>query len=129
RRRLAGIGAWRLEDQAALGPVHDPADIQDPAGRRLAAEALEPIEHEGLYVPALPDRSQGVHTSPMTAPNPPRSANFIEQIPDGDERLRLVCAECGFIRYDNPKIVVGSVVCHEDRVLLCRRRIDPRAGF
>jgi ADP-ribose pyrophosphatase YjhB (NUDIX family) len=51
------------------------------------------------------------------------------RIPEGDERDRLVCNDCGFILYENPKIVVGSVVTHEGRYLLCRRAIEPRHGF
>ena len=47
------------------------------------------------------------------------------KIPEGDERERLVCSDCGFIHYDNPKIVVGSVAVWEDRVLMCRRAIAP----
>jgi ADP-ribose pyrophosphatase YjhB (NUDIX family) len=54
---------------------------------------------------------------------------FVQKIPEGDTRLRLVCDTCGFVSYENPKIVVGSVVSHADRVLLCRRAIDPRSGF
>jgi ADP-ribose pyrophosphatase YjhB (NUDIX family) len=50
-------------------------------------------------------------------------------IPEGDNRERLVCPDCGFINYENPKIVVGSVVLWQDRVLLCRRAINPRRGF
>jgi ADP-ribose pyrophosphatase YjhB (NUDIX family) len=42
---------------------------------------------------------------------------------------RYVCGDCGHIYYTNPKIVVGSVVAHEGRVLLCRRAIEPRKGF
>ena len=57
-----------------------------------------------------------------------RSA-FIQKIPEGDTRPRLVCDTCGFVRYENPKIVVGSVVAHDGRVLLCRRAINPRSGF
>jgi ADP-ribose pyrophosphatase YjhB (NUDIX family) len=53
----------------------------------------------------------------------------VRRIPEGDNRERLVCPDCGFISYENPKIVVGSVVVHEDRVLLCRRAIDPRRGY
>lgn len=55
--------------------------------------------------------------------------DFITQIPDGDNRERLVCATCGHIAYENPKIVVGSVVADGDRVLLCRRAIEPRKGY
>ncbi len=42
---------------------------------------------------------------------------------------RFVCGQCGHIAYSNPKIVVGSVVAHEGRILLCRRAIDPRKGL
>jgi ADP-ribose pyrophosphatase YjhB (NUDIX family) len=54
---------------------------------------------------------------------------FTRRVPDGDDRERRVCGTCGFIDYENPKIVVGSVVRVEDRVLLCRRAIEPRHGF
>ena len=50
-------------------------------------------------------------------------------VPPGDNRERLVCGDCGYILYDNPKIVVGSVVRHGARYLLCRRAIEPRLGY
>ena len=50
-------------------------------------------------------------------------------VPPGDNRERLVCGDCGYIVYDNPKIVVGSVVRHRGRYLLCRRAIEPRLGY
>ncbi len=53
----------------------------------------------------------------------------VEQVPEGDDRPRLVCPDCGFIRYDNPKVVVGAVVTEGDRFLLCRRAIAPRRGY
>ncbi|MES1152177.1 MAG: NUDIX hydrolase [Dongia sp.] len=55
--------------------------------------------------------------------------NFRRIVPEGEDRARLVCETCGFINYENPKIVVGSVVHDGDRILLCRRAIDPRKGF
>lgn len=55
--------------------------------------------------------------------------HFVRQTPDGDDRERSVCSLCGFVDYQNPKIVVGSVAAFEDRVLLCRRAIEPRRGF
>jgi ADP-ribose pyrophosphatase YjhB (NUDIX family) len=57
----------------------------------------------------------------------PRS--FSERIPDGDEISRSVCDHCNHVVYDNPKIVVGSVVLHDNKVLLCRRAIEPRKGY
>ena len=55
--------------------------------------------------------------------------SFTKTTPDGDDRDRLICDHCGEIRYENPKIVVGSVVIRENRILLCRRAIEPRKGF
>ena len=54
---------------------------------------------------------------------------FVEAVPEGDTQPRLVCADCGFIRYDNPKVVVGAVCIWQDKVLLCRRAIAPRIGY
>jgi ADP-ribose pyrophosphatase YjhB (NUDIX family) len=49
--------------------------------------------------------------------------------PAGDTLARHVCSACGEIHYRNPKVVVGAVCSWQDRVLLCRRAIEPRAGF
>jgi ADP-ribose pyrophosphatase YjhB (NUDIX family) len=49
--------------------------------------------------------------------------------PEGDTLERHVCTGCGEIHYLNPKIVVGAVCRWQDRVLLCRRAIEPRAGW
>ncbi|MEM6533833.1 MAG: NUDIX hydrolase [Myxococcota bacterium] len=51
------------------------------------------------------------------------------RIPNGDDRERLVCDECGFVNYVNPKIVVGVVATLGERILMCRRAIEPRRGF
>lgn len=55
--------------------------------------------------------------------------NFKKRIPAGDNRERLVCDNCKFVLYQNPKIVAGSVVTWEDKILLARRAIEPRLGF
>jgi ADP-ribose pyrophosphatase YjhB (NUDIX family) len=54
---------------------------------------------------------------------------FVRQIPQGDTRERLVCPTCGYIKYENPNLVVGAVVVEAGCVLLCRRAIEPRRGF
>jgi ADP-ribose pyrophosphatase YjhB (NUDIX family) len=53
----------------------------------------------------------------------------VRGVPEGDNRERTICADCGYILYDNPKIVVGSVARLGEQVLLCRRSIEPRYGF
>jgi len=53
----------------------------------------------------------------------------VETVPDGDSQARLVCPDCGYIAYDNPKIVVGAICVWDERVLLCRRAIEPARGL
>jgi len=47
---------------------------------------------------------------------------------DGDTRERAVCPACNTVHYQNPLNVVGTVPYWEDRVLLCKRNIEPRWG-
>lgn len=60
----------------------------------------------------------------------PTKGPRIRIIPPGEDRERLVCPECNYIAYENPKIVVGAVVTDAaGRILLCRRAIEPRRGY
>jgi ADP-ribose pyrophosphatase YjhB (NUDIX family) len=60
---------------------------------------------------------------------PAIGVHFQKKTPEGDDKERDVCGHCGFIDYKNPKIVVGAVLVHQGRVLLCRRAIEPRRGY
>jgi ADP-ribose pyrophosphatase YjhB (NUDIX family) len=51
------------------------------------------------------------------------------RVPPGDSLPRHVCDACGTIHYQNPKMVVGCIPEWEDRILLCRRAIEPRRGL
>ncbi len=51
------------------------------------------------------------------------------RVPDGDDRRRYVCRACGTVHYSNPKMVVGTIPVFEDRILLCKRAIEPRCGL
>jgi ADP-ribose pyrophosphatase YjhB (NUDIX family) len=52
------------------------------------------------------------------------------KVPQGDERERHVCSNltCGYVAYQNPKVVVGAICTYSDRVLLCKRAIEPCKG-
>ena len=53
----------------------------------------------------------------------------VQRVPPGDNRERFVCEGCGTIHYQNPKIVTGCLPIYQDRVLLCKRAIQPRSGL
>ena len=50
-------------------------------------------------------------------------------VPPGDHLPRFVCAACNTIHYQNPKLVAGCVAEWQGKILLCKRAIEPRAGF
>ena len=56
-------------------------------------------------------------------------SKVIPQIPKGDNRERDVCSNCGQIFYVSPKIVVVCIPQWQDKILLCRRAIEPRKGY
>ena len=51
------------------------------------------------------------------------------RIPPDDNRERAVCPACSTVHYVNPVNVVGTLPVLGDRVLLCKRNIEPRKGF
>lgn len=51
-------------------------------------------------------------------------------IPEGDSKRRMVCIDCGFIHYLNPRPVAGTIPVRGDgSILLLRRAIEPRIGY
>jgi ADP-ribose pyrophosphatase YjhB (NUDIX family) len=51
------------------------------------------------------------------------------RVPEGDTLPRYLCEACGAIHYLNPRLVIGTLPEWEDRILLCRRAIEPRRGY
>ena len=56
-------------------------------------------------------------------------ARVAYRVPPGDSLPRHVCDACGTIHYQNPKLIVGCVAEWQERILLCRRAIEPRHGL
>lgn len=50
-------------------------------------------------------------------------------MPADDNRERATCTTCATVHYENPLNVVGTLPIWHDKVLLCRRNIEPRHGF
>ncbi|XP_047327412.1 nudix hydrolase 23, chloroplastic [Impatiens glandulifera] len=51
------------------------------------------------------------------------------EIPDGEEKTRAICTLCGYITYENPKMVVGCLIEQDNQILLCKRNIQPSHGL
>ena len=51
------------------------------------------------------------------------------KVPVGDHLPRFVCVSCATIHYENPRIIAGCIPEWEGKILLCRRAIEPRAGY
>lgn len=56
------------------------------------------------------------------------TAVVYRQPDDGDTKNRAVCPACNTVHYENPLNVVGTVPVWGDKVLLCKRNIEPRKG-
>jgi ADP-ribose pyrophosphatase YjhB (NUDIX family) len=57
------------------------------------------------------------------------SGDLVVRVPPGDHIPRYMCAGCGTVHYQNPKVVVGCLPEWDGRVLLCKRAIEPRHGL
>ena len=51
------------------------------------------------------------------------------KIPPGDNLERYVCDSCGMIHYQNPNNVAGAILVWQNKVLMCKRAIEPRYGL
>jgi ADP-ribose pyrophosphatase YjhB (NUDIX family) len=56
-------------------------------------------------------------------------AQVTHRVPEGDCLERAVCDACGIVHYQNPKIVVGCLPVLGERILICKRAIEPRYGL
>jgi hypothetical protein len=49
-------------------------------------------------------------------------------IPAGENYQRYVCDNCDTIHYNNPRIIVGCLPVYEDKIVICKRAIEPCLG-
>lgn len=62
-----------------------------------------------------------------------KDISFAKKVPHDDSFERDVCTHCGLINYQNPKIIGGVVATlvqeGREKILMCKRAIEPRKGF
>lgn len=57
------------------------------------------------------------------------SNKIVFKIPEKDTFQRFVCENCGTIHYENPRIIVGCLPIYNDKIMLCKRAIQPQLGL
>jgi len=57
----------------------------------------------------------------------PKCGGTLAVQPRGD-RERPICQDCGFVYYLNPTVGAGTLVEEDGRIVLVKRRVDPRSG-
>ncbi|KAL4859456.1 Nudix hydrolase 23 [Chlorella vulgaris] len=105
------------------------------AGSR-SQQSLQPMTRSAAAAAAAAagDSDGGVVPLP---PKPRQTFSFCRMcggpielaMPEGDTLWRHVCQKCSFVDYQNPRLVVGVIVLHDGKVLLCRRGIEPQRGL
>ncbi|XP_073276693.1 nudix hydrolase 23, chloroplastic isoform X1 [Primulina huaijiensis] len=101
-------------------------------GRNFRAFQMSHIRSE-----ASPDGVSSSASLVLQSTGSNRKINFCQscggptkhEIPDGEEKMRAICTLCGKIAYENPKMVVGCLIEHENKILLCKRKIHPSYGL
>src|SRR5687767_7561197 len=53
---------------------------------------------------------------------------LVERFVAAEGRSRHQCESCGFVHYQNPRVVAAIIVSHEGRLLLQQRAIEPSLG-
>ncbi|GJN34582.1 hypothetical protein PR202_gb23258 [Eleusine coracana subsp. coracana] len=126
--------------------LHHAARLSPPSAprlllRRAARSPLPPLRARANQPTRMAASSGSNANSPAPSPPPPvahkSKIRFCPScgsptkmaIPDGDEKMRAICSSCGRVHYENPKMVVGCLVEHDNKVLLCRRKIEPAYGL
>ncbi len=56
-------------------------------------------------------------------------APVVKKQPPDEQVERHVCERCDTVHYINPKIIAGCLPLWQDKILLCRRAIEPRSGL
>lgn len=56
-------------------------------------------------------------------------ATVSHRTPEGDHLPRFICDCCETIHYQNPRIITGCIPEWDDKILLCKRAIEPRQGL
>ena len=46
-----------------------------------------------------------------------------------DDRMRQTCPKCGYVHYHNPAPAAAAILVENDKVLLVKRKFEPKVGY
>ncbi|KAL3715861.1 hypothetical protein ACJRO7_007591 [Eucalyptus globulus] len=141
-RRRRGSQQQQQQHQHRPPPLRlvVPPGAAFPARRRHCGSGTARVRAAAAAAPPPGPRSDTAHSAaPVVAVQTSgvKKINFCQwcggptkhEIPDGEEKMRAICTLCGKIAYQNPKMVVGCLIEHDNKVLLCKRNIEPSNGL
>jgi len=115
----AGEAVERGDAVESGGPAADALDRHD------ATPEAQPAQATQLSQPSEPTEPTEPHVH-LEQRYCPQCAT--ELAAGGGPGGQPACPNCGFVRYQNPKLAAGVVVEHQGRVLLVRRNHEPMHG-
>jgi ADP-ribose pyrophosphatase YjhB (NUDIX family) len=54
---------------------------------------------------------------------------MVSRVPPGDSLCRALCTACGYVHYENPKLLAACILFREHKVLWVKRARAPNAGL
>ncbi|MCO5555294.1 hypothetical protein L7F22_008839 [Adiantum nelumboides] len=124
--KLPEVGRFRLGVLAGFQPL-----LLGPSHCKLPVRLALPLCSFAQSASPASEQTAPTHTvfGPKISFCPACGSSTEHRIPEGEEKPRAICTSCGLVHYQNPKMVVGCLVVHEDKVLLCKRSIEPSYGL
>lgn len=99
------------------------AQLKGPYRRLSSGKLDQGMEADDAKPLTLPPMSMKSHFCRLCG------SRMEYKIPSRESEPRCVCTSCAYVDYFNPKMVVGCIVEHEGKILLCRRGIEPCKGL
>ncbi|KAK9091699.1 hypothetical protein Sjap_024876 [Stephania japonica] len=126
---LAPLQRWNLEPMKKNGFLLGVSTRSSSSTSRARASKLSVIRSESRADDLSASATKGLNLKQGIRFCQWCGAATKQGVPDGDDKMRTICTNCNKVSYQNPKMVVGCLLEHDGKILLCRRKIQPAYGL